>query len=80
MAVTKLIQLFQSDPTATGTYQVFTGLFRFSDPSSYRDELSVALADDENGTDPFYQALCRYLSNREYDLIEANEWDRCRSS
>jgi len=62
------------DPTATGTYQVFTGLFRFSDFSSYRDELSVALADDENGTDPFYQALCRYLSNREYDLIEADEW------
>lgn len=62
------------DPTATGTYQVFTGLFRFKDPSAYRDELAVALDDCQKETDPFYQALCQYLSTREYHLVKADEW------
>lgn len=62
------------DPTATGLYKVFTGLFRLSDPSVYAEKLATIIDDCQGKTDPFYQALKQYLSTRDYNLIEAEEW------
>lgn len=62
------------DPRATGTHNVFTGLFRFSDPEDFFDSLTQSFDTETTETDPFYLALLDYLQDREHLLLEADEW------
>lgn len=60
-------------PEIDGQKKVFTGVFKLSDPVSFRSALTREL---ENSTDldPFYRALQKYLDNRSYDLIGCKDW------
>lgn len=61
-------------PFSQGHHNVFTGLFGIADGAAYHEELSSVLRGEQSGPDPFYTALQSYLSNREYELVEVDEW------
>lgn len=64
----------KQNPKVNGDSRVFTGVFRLSQPAAYQDALTEALTHDTNEPDPFYQGLLRYLSDRQYELVEADRW------
>ncbi|MCS4057059.1 hypothetical protein GGP75_002402 [Salinibacter ruber] len=61
-------------PSVTGLFNVFNGLFRISEPGAFATILSTVLEEERGEPDPFYRALQKYLSNRKYNLVQADEW------
>ncbi len=62
------------EPSVTRKFNVFNGLFRISAPGEFTTILSGVLEEERAEPDPFYRALQEYLSNRKYDLVQADEW------
>lgn len=61
-------------PSVTGSFNVFNGLFRISEPRKFAKTLRAAFKEESTEVNSFYRALQVYLSTRKYNLVQADEW------
>ena len=58
---------------SNGSKNVFAGVFGISDPEKFREKLEKALEKDTD-LSPFFSALTDYLEDRDYELVETENW------